>query len=81
MTGKLATSLFSISLNIRKILTELSILRRRYSMVGSFRGRDLHLEFFFYLIYLYPETFVCFNQVVDRFAGVQNGGMILSPDL
>ena len=50
-------------------------------MVGSFRGRDLHLEFFFYLIYLYPETFVCFNQVVDRFAGVQNGGMILSPDL
>ena len=48
---------------------------------GSLKLKRLYFKLLFYFIDLYPEPLVGFDQVVNRFAGVQDGCMILSSNL
>ncbi len=42
---------------------------------------ELEFEFLFYFFYLCFKLLIGFNQVIDGFAGMQYGGMVLSSNL
>ena len=78
ITGNVPIPIFPISRKIRKIPVELRMLRKR-NISGEATRSDL--QFLLDLVYLYPETFIRFNQVVHGFTGMKDSGVILAPDL
>jgi hypothetical protein len=95
MTGKVFTPLLSINLNIRKMPVELRMLSRRLIIGDRILGSqwkdsnskpqgqegDLNFKLFLDFVNLDTEPLIGFDQVIDRFAGVKHGGMVLSADL